>query len=104
MVCFQDLIRREIWNAVCLKSLIFGFGVYSEIEQHNIAINEKTLFLITNDCFLFGPRHKKPCLRGFANNKGADQPAHLRELFSAFVVCLLESIISRLAMSEILIF
>ena len=26
----------------------------------------------------FGPRHEKTCLRGFANNKGADQPAHQR--------------------------
>ena len=38
------------------------------------------------------------------NNKGADQPAHLRSLFSAFDFCLLESIISRLSTSEISIF
>ena len=31
------------------------------------------------------------------NNKGADQPAHLRTLISAFIICLLESIISKLA-------
>ena len=43
-------------------------------------------------------------LRGFATNKGADQPAHTRSLISAFVVHLLESIISRLAISEISIF
>ena len=30
----------------------------------------------------------------FANNKGADQPAHPRSLISAFVISLLESIIS----------
>ena len=47
---------------------------------------------------------KKPVLGGFANNKGADQPAHPRSLISAFVICLLESIISRLATSEISIF
>ena len=48
------------------------------------------------------------CLRGFANNKDADQPAHLCSLISAiiirllevpsliraFVICLLESFIS----------
>ena len=28
-----------------------------------------------------------------ANNKGADQPAHMRSLLSAFVICFLESII-----------
>ena len=25
---------------------------------------------------------------GFANNKGADQPAHLHSLISAFIICL----------------
>ena len=39
-----------------------------------------------------------------ANNKGAGQPAHPRSQISAFVICLLESIISRLATSEISIF
>ena len=37
-------------------------------------------------------------------NKGADQPAHPRSLISAFVIRLLENIISRLAMSNISIF
>ena len=40
----------------------------------------------------------------FANNKGADQPAHARSLISAFIIPLLESIISRHAGSEISIF
>ena len=38
------------------------------------------------------------------NNKGADQPAHLHSLISTFVIRLLESIISKLATSEISIF
>ena len=50
---------------------------------------------------LDGPRRDKTCLRGFANNKGADQPAHPRRLISTFVIRLLESIISKLASSEI---
>ena len=41
---------------------------------------------------------------GFTNNKGADQPAHPRRLISAFINRLLESIISRLAISEFSIF
>ena len=53
---------------------------------------------------VFGPRREKTCLRGFANNTGADQPAHPRSLISAFVFRFLERIISRLAMSEISIF
>ena len=34
------------------------------------------------------------CLMSYANNKGADQPAHPCSLFSAFVVHCLDSIIS----------
>ena len=54
--------------------------------------------------FKYGHRREKTCLGGFANNKDADQPAHLRSLFIAFVIRLLESIISRLVTSEISIF
>ena len=53
---------------------------------------------------IIGPRRDKTCLWGFANNTGADQPAHPRSLISAIVVRLLESIISRLATSEVSIF
>ena len=40
----------------------------------------------------------------FLNNKGADQPAHMRRLISPFVVHFSESIISKLTTGEILIF
>ena len=53
---------------------------------------------------IYGPRREKTCLWLFANNKGADQPAHPRSLISAFIIHLLESIISRLATSRISIF
>ena len=33
-----------------------------------------------------GNRREKTCLRWFANNTGADQPAHPRSLISAFVI------------------
>ena len=46
---------------------------------------------------LNGPRRDKTCLRRFANNKGADQPTHQRSLISAFIIRILESIISKLA-------
>ena len=39
-----------------------------------------------------------------AKNKGTDQPAHSCSLISTFVIRLLESIVSRLAASEISIF
>ena len=50
---------------------------------------------------LIGPRREKTCLRGFANNTVADQPAHPRSLISAFVIRFLESIICKLATGEI---
>ena len=54
--------------------------------------------------FKNGPRHEKTCLRGFANNTGADQPAHPRSLISAFVIRFLEIIICKLATGKISIF
>ena len=48
----------------------------------------------------YGPRREKTCLRGFANNTGADQPAHPHSLISVFVIRFLESIICKLAEGE----
>ena len=53
---------------------------------------------------LYGPRREKTCLWGVANNTGRDQPAHPCSLISAFVICFLERIISKLATREISIF
>ena len=50
---------------------------------------------------LIGPGHAKTCLRSYANNKGADQPAHRRSLISAFVVCCLDSMTCILAISKV---
>ena len=47
------------------------------------------------------PGHEKMCLMSYANNKGADQPVHLRSLSSAFVVCCLDSIISIVSVTKI---
>ena len=52
--------------------------------------------------FIIEPRHEKMCLMSYANNKGADQPAHLRRsLISAFVVRCLDSIMSLDSIAEI---
>ena len=50
---------------------------------------------------LYGPRSEKTYLLRVANNKSADQPSHTCSLISAFVIRPLESIISRIASSEI---
>ena len=52
----------------------------------------------------YGSRRENTCLRGFANNTGAYQPAHPRSLISAFVIRFLEDIICNLAAGEISIF
>ena len=44
--------------------------------------------------YLCEPGHEKMCLMSYANNKGADQPAHPRSLINAFVSRWLDSIIS----------
>ena len=45
----------------------------------------------------YGPQHEKTCLRGFANNKDADQRARPCSLISAFVIRFLERIIASTA-------
>ena len=74
-------------------------------------MNEKVLILTkTVDLDLHCLLHKsldarKPVFgQGFANNKGPDQPAYPGSLISAFVISLLESIISRIAISNFSIF
>ena len=47
---------------------------------------------------------RKPVFGGFANNTGADQPAHPGSLISAYVIRFLESIIRKLATGEISFF
>ena len=57
--------------------------------------------LLEMTLYIYEPGHEKMCLMSYANNKGADQPAHLRSLISAFVVCCLDSIISLDYIAEI---
>ena len=51
--------------------------------------------------FSVEPGHEKTCLMSYANNKGADQPAHPRSLISAFVVRCLDSVISLVSLTKI---
>ena len=52
----------------------------------------------------YGTQCMKISFRGVANNKDVDQPGYSGSLIIAFVIHLLESIISRLATSKISIF
>ena len=53
------------------------------------------------DGYLDEPGQEKMCLMSYANNKGADQPAHSRSLISAFVVRCLDSTMSLDSIAEI---
>ena len=57
--------------------------------------------IVSGAYLLYGPRREKTCLRGSANNTGADQPAHPRSLISAFVVLVLKSTICKIVTREI---
>ena len=50
---------------------------------------------------LYGPGHAKMCLKTYANNKGAVQPAHPRSLISTFVVRCFDSMMCILALSKV---
>ena len=64
-------VRKRLWLAQYAMHKMYTFGL-----------------------LLFEPGHEKMCLMPYANNKGADQPAHPRSLINAFVVRCLDSIIS----------
>ena len=49
----------------------------------------------------FEPGHEKTFLMSYANNKGADQPAHPHSLISAFVVRCLDSVMSLVSVTKI---
>ena len=74
------LLKRSIWVLHGQQSIL---GVYSKIKNRD------------------EPGREKICLMSYANNKGADQPAHPSSLISAFIVRCLDSIISLNSISEI---
>ena len=80
---------------------VFGVSLKAKLKPVSKATETSSHL---KQILITGPRREKTCLRGFANNKGADQPAHPRSLISAFVIRILDSIISKLATGEISIF
>ena len=78
------------------KSTLFNLAVYlyHATERSKIIYNLQ-INVIT------GPGDSEMCLMPYANNKGADQPAHPRCLISTFVVRCLDSIMPLVSISEI---
>ena len=64
------------------------------------AFKQSDVAFIPLICVIIGPRREITCLRGFANNTGADQPAHLRSLIRAFVFRYLKSTICKFVTRE----
>ena len=89
--------QRYLLNALDTPT---GFTAYLDHTVEHLGIDQTIIFIRA----LFGPRREKTCLRWFANNIGADQPAHPRSLISAFVIRFLERIICKLAAGQISIF
>ena len=89
------------------RALASGLS-YVQVDNHGTTIYTTYIsvghFVLKLVRMIIGPRRKNTCLRGIANNKSADQPAHPRSLISAFDIHLLESIICKLATGEISIF
>ena len=75
-------------NKLCFNKLQLKSFMYLLIWNHL----KKKRFSYFNETLSYGPHRHKTCLREFANNKGADQPAHPRRLISTFVIRLMENI------------
>ena len=92
------LILLKLMNVnITLKFDNCGSNIHlhhvKQVDWHGIG---QYLGMLTNK-----PDHEKTCLMSYANNKGADQPAHPLSLISAFVVSCLDSIISLDSIAEI---
>ena len=100
--CFEDYVKSLGISADTHIVLYDNLGKSIPAFQNWAAFRTLWLFRVrTCIIIIIGPRREKICLRGFVNNTGADQPAHLRSLISAFVVRFLESNICKLTTSEI---
>ena len=86
-------------------NICFGCSLKKRLIERVLPLRITEIFFSMHSLLkvriLYGPQREKTCLRWFGNNKGTDQPAHPRSLISAFVIRFLESIIFRLATSEI---
>ena len=110
LLCFRHNICNKLFS---ILSVLAG-NTQNSSRQSSQALTGKVSF------FFIGGRERYECFMiiitinwasmrenlslGFANNKGADQPARSRSLISTFVIRFLESILSKLATSKFSIF
>ena len=84
-----------------VKQLCETEDVSLMLESPVVRIEEILTLKSHEKSITYGPGHAKTCLMPYANNKGADQPAHHRNLISAFIVRSLDNITSLVSRSEI---
>ena len=91
MKCVTFILNCERWTWLC----------YVRPKEFNISKIDKFIYIYSKVIFTYEPGHEKMCLMSYANNRGADQPAHPHSLISAFFVRCLDSIISLDSIAEI---
>ena len=89
-------VDEEAYHNLDLAQLGMPAWVLRMLGFAKMPLVPKSHVLVQN-----GPRHEKTCLWWFANNKVTDQPVLPLSLMRVLVIRLFESIISRLAMSDI---
>ena len=62
-----------------------NFGIKKSMQELFLLSPHHLLFIVMFSYRLSEPGHEKMCLMSYANNKGADQPAHPRSLIRDFV-------------------
>ena len=75
--------------------------IWVKQEQSDQGLHCLYFHLHLLDTSLFELGDEKMCLMSYANNKGADQPAHPHSLISAFIVHCLDSVISLVSVIKI---
>ena len=114
IIQYLVILSTPTINKLCNNSCKLLDAQISKVFSYNSSIfslKDKVLFYfgyknqkhsqkISDYCSHMSHVVRKPVLP-YANNKGTDQPAHLRRLISAFVVCWLDSIIPQHATTEI---
>ena len=97
---YVDKIPRCLTTCTLLDCL---FSLYNQVHlSHNYHENmeSQAMCAIEVTCDIWSTSWEK-LFYPYANNKGADQPAHPRSLISTFIVRCLDSIIPLLAIAEI---
>ena len=96
-LCKDSLEILSLLMSLQARKIFEMYAAHYDEKNQNFTLNFFLLYLTYN---VWASTQENL----FANNTGADQPAHPRSLISAFVIHFLKSIISKLATSEISVF